>query len=202
MLVVLAIIVTVTAVVITSQSAFNKTLILANTAYDVALSLRSAQTYGLGSRTAGITANAGYGLHFDASTPNTFTLFADTSIAPGGSACHPTSDASAPTAQPGDCVYEESEKITTYTLGNGIFVNDFCAHTAVYGWSCTSNDGGPRKLDIVFARPNPEPLIAVGDTYYQEILQACLELVSPQGGARYVSVTASGAIMANATSCL
>ena len=53
MMVVLAIIVTITGVTLTSQTSFNKTLVLANTAYDIALTLRSSQTYGLGSRAFG-----------------------------------------------------------------------------------------------------------------------------------------------------
>ena len=41
LLIVLAIIATVTTIALSSQSNFNKTLILANTAYDIALTLRS-----------------------------------------------------------------------------------------------------------------------------------------------------------------
>ena len=52
-MVVLAIVTSITAIVFTSQNSFNKTLILANTAYDIALTFRSAATYGLGGRTIG-----------------------------------------------------------------------------------------------------------------------------------------------------
>ena len=93
-------IVTITSVVLTSQSAFNKTLILANTAYDVALSLRSAATYGLGGHAINMMPT-GYGMHFELSTPGSFTLFADTYPAPSAlSVCHSVDDPSTLDAPP------------------------------------------------------------------------------------------------------
>src|SRR5438105_4839422 len=92
MLVVIFIILILSSTVLVSQSAFNKTIILANTAYDIGLSIRSAAAYGIGSRatTAGFS-NAGYGIYFAANTPTQYLLFADT-LPPASipSACHPT----------------------------------------------------------------------------------------------------------------
>ncbi len=105
MLVVLGIIGVLATVVVTSQTSFNKTILLANTAYDVALSIRSAQTFGLGSRAQGVvTPNAGYGIHFESAIPNTYKLFADKGGTP---ACHtPASGVpNAPDVIPGDCTY-------------------------------------------------------------------------------------------------
>lgn len=209
LMVVLAIIVIITSVVLTSQNSFNKTLILANTAYDIALTLRSAQTYGLSSRAAGAAASAGYGLHFQTSPAGLFTLFADTY--PGASVssvCHPTSDASAPDAKPGNCSYEsaQGEKVVDYKLGNGITVSDFCAYS-LGSWSCTyahsGAGGGLSSLDIVFARPNPDPFMSVNGSYsiIAPVTAACIAVTSPQGGAHFVSVAASGQIVANALSC-
>ena len=102
LLVVLGIVVTITSVVLTSQSSFNKTLVLANTAYDVALSLRSAAMYGLGGHAISTTPT-GYGMHFERSAPESFTLFADTY--PVTSVCHAIDDPSTLDAQPGNCSY-------------------------------------------------------------------------------------------------
>lgn len=206
LLVVVAIILIVTSLAFVSQSSFNKTLILANTAYDVALTLRSTETYGLGSRSLQGVSNTGYGLAFRASTPNSFTFFADTSPSPSiDLGCHQTLDPSAPDARPGDCAYQESqdEKVTTYILGNGIVVSDFCAYSLGV-WSCAHSGGEVLDaLDIVFARPNVEPFISVNGAYSVvfPVTQACLTLSSPQGGERFISVAASGAITANAPSC-
>ena len=206
LMVVFAIITIIMAVVLTSQSSFNKTLILANTAYDIALTLRSIETYGIGSRAFGTTVNAGYGLHFESGTPGSFTLFADTNPVPSvSSVCHPISDASAPNAQPGDCIYEPdyAERVASYTLGNGITVSDFCAY-ALGGWSCAyAHGGGLTALDIVFARPNPEPFMSVNGLYSTSnpVTAACIAVTSPKGGAQYISVAASGQINANAAQC-
>lgn len=203
LIVVLAIIGVIMSIVITSQSTFNKTLILKNSAYDIALTLRNAETYGLGSRAPGIgtTANTGYGVHFESSTPGAFILFADTyPSSPNASNCHgmPSGGAGAPDAQPGDCIYTASQdqKVTEYTLRNNIMVSDFCVFNG-NAWTCATQ-GGPSSLDIVFARPNSDAFIRADGSPYTS---ACLQVVSPQGGVRFVSIAASGQIIANAASC-
>jgi type II secretory pathway pseudopilin PulG len=206
LMVAFAIIIVISAVVLTNQSSFNKTLILANTAYDIALTLRAAETYGIGSRAAGVSANAGYGLNFQKAKSDSFTLFADAYPAPSTlSVCHPTNDASAPDARPGNCVYESSqgEKVLDYVLGNGITVSDFCAY-ALGNWSCAYAQGGAlSSLDIVFARPNPDPFISTNGSYSADFpaTAACIAITSPHGGAHFISIAASGQIIATAASC-
>jgi hypothetical protein len=195
-MVVLAIIITLTGIVFTSQSTFNKTLELANTAYDVALTLRSAETYGLGSRvTTSGTTDAGYGLHFE-SGASTFTLFADTS--PVGSLgtlnCLSASVVGTPNCKPGDGVYTSGGDILvqTYTLGNGVTVSALNATGVV----------NPTSLDVVFSRPNPDAFMSANGVYSPSITAACITLVSPQGGFSFVRITSSGVITVNnATPC-
>jgi prepilin-type N-terminal cleavage/methylation domain-containing protein len=197
LLVVFAIIVSIMGVVFTSQGSFNKTFTLTNTAYDVALSLRGAQTYGLGSRAVGTTVNAGYGLHFESSTPASFSFFADTS---------PVASCSTPDCKPGNYVYTAGSDalVRTYTLGNGITLTDFCAYTS--SWTCATAHGGYAgglsSLDVVFARPNPDPFMSVNGSYSQVLpaTAACLTLSSSLGS-RYVSVSSAGQISASAASC-
>ncbi|MFZ2167558.1 MAG: type II secretion system protein [Minisyncoccia bacterium] len=206
LMVVLAIIITITGVVLTNQSSFNKSLILANTAYDVALSVRNAQTFGLSSRVISTATNVGYGVNFDRATPNKFTLFTDTYPLPGAvSNCHPVSDPTAPNARPGDCAYEsnQSEKVTEYVLGNNITITDICAYSSS-SWSCSSSNGGNLStLDIVFARPNSDAFMSKNGVYSSSfpVTAACIVLSSAQGGARYVAVGLSGQITADAASC-
>lgn len=218
LLMVLAIIITITSVVFTSQSTFNKTLVLTNTAYDVALTLRSVETFGLSSRGSGLSSSAGYGLHIESATPGSFTLFADTSPAPNALNCHglPASgDVNAPDAKPGNCVYDQSqgeydpsqgEKVTDYTLGNNITISDFCV-SVLNSWSCTyahdGYNGGLSSLDIVFTRPNPDARMSANGTYSASfpVTKACITITSPYGGSRFISVGSSGQIIANAPSC-
>lgn len=205
-MVVLAIIVAITGVVFTGQSSFNKTLVLGNTAYDVALSLRNTEAFGLSSRVAGASTNVGYGLNFSKATPGVFTLFADTYPDAGvAGSCHPTNDATAPNAHPGNCSYDagQSEKITEYKIGNSITVTDICAFSSG-SWACSVTHGGTvSSLDIVFVRPNSDSFMSVNGTYssVSPVTAACIVLSSAQGGSRFVSVSSSGQITANASSC-
>jgi len=196
LLVVFAIIISIMAVVFTSQGSFNKTFVLTNTAYDIALTLRNAGTYGLSSRAVGTIANVGYGLHFQNTTPNSFSFFADTS---------PAASCTTPDCKPGNYVYTNGSDslVRQYVLGNGITLADFCAFNG--SWSCMSAhpgiSGGLTSLDIVFARPNPNPFMSTNGLYSSSITAACLTLSSGLNTSRYVSVTASGGITVNAASC-
>ena len=204
LIVVMAIIAVVLTIVLTSQSSFNKTLTLANTAYDVALTIRYAETYGLGSRAIGTMTNAGYGIHFQNTSPKSFTLFADKYPSVGQSGlCHapPVNDPVGPDARPGNCIYDvsQNEKVTDYTLGNNITISDFCSYSSG-SWSCAS--GGLDSLDIVFVRPNASPFMSANGSYLEAfpVTKACLTISSPQGGSRFVSIASSGEITANAAS--
>jgi prepilin-type N-terminal cleavage/methylation domain-containing protein len=200
LLVVLAIIGVIMTIVFSSQSVFNKTLILSNTAYDISLALRDAESYGIGSRASGIMTNAGYGAHFQNSSPRSFIVFADTDPPINTSSC------STPDCKPGNGIYTGSDTLVqTYMLGNGVVVNNFCALLS-NGWSCEnptgSYGGGLTALDIVFARPNPNASISVkNSSSYYAASAACIAINSPQGGARFISIAASGEITASAVSC-
>ncbi|OGG62590.1 hypothetical protein A3I46_02440 [Candidatus Kaiserbacteria bacterium RIFCSPLOWO2_02_FULL_54_13] len=192
LIVVLTIIGVITVVTLNSQSSFNKSLILSNTAYDIALTLRSAETFGINSRAANAlpTSSAGYGVHFDTSTEEasrTILLFADTKgdISCGGQR---------PDCKPGNHEYDAvgDTLVQTYTLGNGVTVNGLYA------------DGEPvGSLDVVFERPNPDAFMSADGSYsdINPVTAACITITSPQGGTRYITVAASGAIAANAPSC-
>lgn len=204
MLVVIAIIGILSLIVIVSQGSFNKSLILSNAAYDLALALRDAESYGISSRVplSGNT-HTGYGLEFKTGSQTAF--FADSYPASPG-ACHPVPPAGvdAPDAKWGDCIYESSQDslVTTYTLNNGITVSDICAYAAGGARYCASG-GTLSRLDIVFVRPDPTPFFSKDGVYdsVAPITSACITLTSPQGGTRYIAVGATGEIDANASPC-
>lgn len=184
---VLAIIGLITAVALVNQSTFNKTLILSNTAYDIALTIRSTQSLGLGTRAVGASPNVGYGVRFDKAAPKTIKVFADTHDI-GGASC----TGQTPACTSGDRLYtsDSDTLVQTYTLGNGISVSKFC----VIGGNCS--DGSLEALDIAFVRPNADTFVNGNAA-----ASACLTVTSPQGVSRYVSVGPSGLITATASSC-
>lgn len=189
-MVVLAIIATLLTVVITSQSQFNKTMTLSSTAYDIALTIRSAQTFGLGSRGAIASGKAGYGVHFSRDEQNTFLLFQDTDPPVGDTR---------PDTVPGDYIYTSlSDAVEqTYTIGNGIKITDFCALTGGV-WECSSDN--LESLDIVFKRPNPDVYVSTNGSFAPSVTLVCLKLSSPYGGSRFVTIGSAGQIVANAAS--
>jgi prepilin-type N-terminal cleavage/methylation domain-containing protein len=212
LLVVTAIIVVITAVIFSSQGSFANTVTLSSTAYDVALSLNDAQTYGLGTRALATTPNAGYGLDFKRALPHSYVFFADSSPAAGGSGfCHPLPDngAKAPNAYPGNCVYNAADTlIANYTLGNNITISNFCAYNGA--WACSKTCGATpscttnlTQLDIVFLRPNATLFIAENAIYtaLPTVSQECVTLKSPNGNTRSVAVAVTGQIIATAATC-
>ena len=179
-------------VIVIGQSTFNKTVILSNTAYDVALAIRSAETFGLGSRTTkGLLLNSGYGMHFVPLT-STFLMFADND--PVAEGCHkvPTTKELAPNATPGDCKYDPAKDalVQTYTLGNSTSVSDVCVFSA----SASMCSPTVRSLDIVFSRPNTTTYLSInGDDYSAAYTKAYVKL-SSRGGESYVCINNTGII--------
>lgn len=197
LLVVFGIITVVMGIVFTNQGSFNKTFVLSATAYDMALTMRNAATYGLGNRSTGTSLNIGYGVHLDQATPASYLLFADAS---------PAASCGTPDCKPGDGAYTAGSDtlVRSYALGNGITVSDFCAYAG--GWSCTSVRGGGNNLtalDVVFARPNPNPSILAhrGGSSVFAATAACLVISSSFATTRYVAILPTGQISVNAVSC-
>ncbi|MEA2701636.1 MAG: hypothetical protein QOE22_345 [Candidatus Parcubacteria bacterium] len=159
MVVVLAIIGVITAVVINGQSTYNNSLLLTDTAYTVAYSIRQAQSLGLASRGINTQSDAGYGVHFEGTTG--YMVFADTgpstkslpqSICPVGDSSTP-----APEAKPGNCKYDGSPTDTivqNYTFSRGYTIQNICGKTGV-GGTCV----GVNSLDVVFMRPETRAIL-------------------------------------------
>lgn len=164
MLVVLGIIVVVTGIALVGQSQFNRTLLVTDTAYTVALSVRESQSLGLSSKKVGGVSNAGYGVYF---TPgNNYVQFADTFPAEGsasgslGGLCDGHTVTSGPEARPGNCLYEPATADTlvrTYRFERGITVTRICGMTT--GGTLMCDDDGLTSIHIVFLRPNTESQI-------------------------------------------
>jgi prepilin-type N-terminal cleavage/methylation domain-containing protein len=144
----IAIFAVMTALVVARYGTFNQNTLLTNVAYDMALTVRTAQSYGLSVKSSDSASNsfgAAYGVHLDMSKPTKFTLFADTNK---NGYYDPTS--------PGI-----DQPITTYTLTSGVTISKICL--AVTQSSCqspspnllTSSDA----LDITFRRPNPDAIL-------------------------------------------
>ena|SRR3989344_2912856 len=180
LMVVISIFVIMTTVLILNYNKFGGNLLITNLAYDVALTIREAQTYGIGVKQAtygggATTFDAGYGVHFDWSSPTTYILFYDAGGLPGG-----------------DKIYNTGEAVRIYELKNGNEIETVCGAYAISidEFECNSS---PPGIDIVFYRPNPEAYInaSEGGASYDKI-RVCLK--SPQGKRKAIITHVSGQI--------
>lgn len=148
----LAIIAVISAIVITGQSGYNQSIVLNDTAYTVAFSIREVQSLGLGSRTSGGVTNAGYGIRFAGTTG--YTVFADT----GGPVTLSSTwcpRGSGPEAKPGNCRYDTTDTIVkSYTMSRNFTVSNICAKTGSGAKVC-----GLTGLDVVFMRPETRAIL-------------------------------------------
>lgn len=157
LLVTISIMVIIMSVVLINYHQYNSTFGITNLAYDIALSARTAETYGVAvhanqSDSGPTQFEYGYGLHFDATDPNHYILFADNPTVGQGS----TLDYYDGTMACG----AGSECVTKYTLQPGYTITGICV-TDVDQSQCSPVSG---TLDIVFLRPNPDAQICAYTT--------------------------------------
>lgn len=177
MLVVTGIIALVSALVFANNNRFGGQVILQNLAYDIALSIRQAQVFGISvQRFQGGYAQA-YGMHFDSANPNDYVLFADVLIPPNGTYECP---------QPGT---PTCEIVQSVTIRSGYRISSLCARQeGQIELTC-----GLSSLDITFRRPEPDAYIRAGGL--EGLSEAArIDVSSPQGLTKSILVEVSGQI--------
>ena len=201
LMVVLAIVVLVSLVLLVSNQRFNSSILLRSLAYQVGLSVREAQLYGVAVRGAGrdIGGNlilaqcstgdssqfcSSFGVHFDKAQTTQYVLFPDIS---------------------NNGVYDDGGLVSkTYRTQYGFTISNFCAVGTTVRCSkvcpiqypdCTKNIS---TLDIVFRRPSPNAIIRAktnADSLVGPFASAYIEVSAPGGSTRSVSVSLTGQIV-------
>lgn len=218
MLVVLAIIVIVTSVALFGQSKFNQSLILSDTAYTVAFSLRQAQSLGLSSRLSSSQSIA-YGLHFSTTgSPGLYSyiLFADLSNQNAKPSSCNTGTSGTPEFKPGNCVYDYNDTtpptdsaVQTFKFERLFYVDRFCGREASPGTTIrcanAANTDYLSRINIAFLRPNTDVVITgiertIGTAV--PLRNAAIYIKSPDGLAeRGVCVSQVGQIFVATSTC-
>lgn len=171
----------ITLVVLVNHSAFGGNVLVGALAYDVGLSIRQAQVFGLSVREFGVgtgTFDVGYGVHFDIDNATSYRLFADVDK-------NKTFDISDGTQE-------------IFSIGQSFSIARICGTTTASVERCSDTDG-VSTLDITFVRPDPDAFIRIdGDaaTVYQS---ARVVVQSPQGREREVTVESTGQISISQT---
>jgi len=181
----------ITTVALFNNSKFNSSVLLTNTAYEVALAIRQAQFYGVNIKQSSNTTHtlryqSGYGVRF---VPNagSFFLFEDVSPDPDNEALP-------------DRVYTNSDvQVENFTLRRGATISKVCVD------SCDSSNtlGTGEPLDITFLRPNPDAEIRRnGSGVPYSSARVCVK--APDGTQRKIIVNTTGQISVvsgDATDC-
>jgi len=164
LIVVLFLIVVLTTITITSQTNYNRSLIITNTAYTVALSIRESQSLGLSSRNFKGTQNAGYGINFHKANNTKYVIFADVQGPPtyAAYASCPTGTANTPEFKPGNCLYDSTAEILkTYNLNKGFRIHDFCGLRTTNNAHICGSQAAWSSMNITFIRPNTEAVMSM-----------------------------------------
>jgi len=192
MLVVLSISTIIIGIVLFNYRDADSSLIMRNLAYEVSLTIRQAQTYGLGVRDSGVGNNAfdvAYGVQFagsgaGADANDTFYLFADiyNNGANRARLCNQTDSDNPCTSQAAEEVLEALSLTRQITF------------SSIVGNSTTSNPVPLRSdqyLNITFKRPNPDATINLDG---EDMNDVTITLIGPNGSKVDVYVNTAGQI--------
>lgn len=187
LMVVIVLFTVITGTALMNHARFGEGILATNLAYDVALSFREAQSYGISVRepsSGAGTFSFPYGLHF--SGGDSFVFFTDRT---GADKRYGGSDASGMCNSGGS-----SECLKVYRFERGSRIDSFCGVPTSGALECRSFDsegkvvaeGAITYLDITFKRPVPDAtfitnLNSTGGVRYQS---ARITIVSPRGKER------------------
>ncbi len=179
LLVSISIFTVITTIAVFNNTQFNSSVLLTNLAYEVGLSVRQAQFYGITvKQTAGdpTAFDSGYGVHFDTSSPSTYVLFEDVNTCVYPAICT-------------NKMYDVGDVGTeTFNIQKGNLIGKICVTDSSNVTSCSNS-----VVDIAFVRPNPDAYIRANGagTAYQKA-EICI--YSPKGAIRKVIVESTGQI--------
>ncbi len=160
----------ITGVTLANHSKFGGQVMLRNLAYELALAVREAQTYGVSVRKTNSASNfdAGYGIYFNLSTPKEYSIFIDST--------------------PDGLLTNTLEEVTKYNIGRGYEVSSLCL--VENSGSCTPVN----RIDILFKRPEPDAIIRGNGAENKIYSRAEIVLKSPRNDTMKVVVEVSGQI--------
>ena len=175
MLVVTAIMILISGLLLASNSRFGGTVQLESLAYDIGLSIRQAQVYGISVRqfSPGVY-TAGYGMHFEMRSPTAYVLFGDAVSANG--------------------LYDTGELVTSTLISSGYSIKQLCVTKTGNAEDCTVT-----KVDLLFKRPEPHAFISANSLSCTLLAGPCQEsarivVQSPRNDTMSIIVAVSGQI--------
>jgi prepilin-type N-terminal cleavage/methylation domain-containing protein len=183
MLVVIAISGLLMSVVLSGYGTFSSNTLLTNTTYELALSIREAQIYGVSVRSEGGTSPSftnSYGIHIPSNSTKEYFLFKADQNRFLGTTCTPGN----------------AQCINVYTLPRDIFIS--AVQTKLSNGTCRDE----RPLNITFKRPNPEPIFADANGQNLSVSEVQITISSSSTeDKRYVTISNNGQVSVQNSIC-
>lgn len=176
MTVVVAIFGLLAAIVLFNNQKFNSDIIMTNVAYDIALSIREQQNFGINVRQVDGSFDYPYGVFFEAGT-STYATFVDIN----------ENGLYDPGATP-------SETVSRFTVHNNIKIERLC--------SIESRDdcASLETMIILFARPDPDAIMNNGVEAGKTLTHGQIILTAPGGNQRVIDIESTGQISVQSAS--
>ncbi len=197
LLVTISMFVILTGVVLLNSKNFDNSILLKNFTYDVALTIRQAQSYGVNVRESNTGSfnkvNQGYGVYFDINSSTgsdkNFILFNDT----GNSPDKKYNDAPN-SSDVRECDVANSECIQKYSMTKGTKIVGMCVGVVA---DCPDGIYNTKQLSILFYRPKLEAKIYSWNdsgTKSSDLNYAKITLSSAGGATSTINITSVGQI--------
>lgn len=167
-----------TTLLLAKYGTFNQGILLTNLAYDMALTIRNAQSYGLNVKSAPTATetyssdfDSPYGVHFEIANPKRFIFYVDRN---------------------GDHTYNSGEEISITTIKGGTYISSMCIN------DCSSYNSGYQVISFTFKRPDPNATIYALKTKGYAVANkdgsARITLTASDGEIKYIIVNSNGQI--------
>ena len=197
LLVSLTIFAIMTALLLSKYGTFNQGVILTNLAYDIALTVRNAQMYGLNVKSSGRTTNDfsnPYGVYFDTSSAASKILvisFID--LRQGNS--NPDNLYNNAPAYINPATGMPYEFLTSSTIKNGGYIGSI---KTCNNYNC-NNPITRTDVSIVFKRPKPDAMIYTSSDPFNPngYKKVMIDVKSSDGNTKTVTITDNGEISVN-----
>jgi prepilin-type N-terminal cleavage/methylation domain-containing protein len=159
LLVVVSIFFIITTIALFKQSKFSSDILITNTAYDVALAIRQAQVYGVGSKQSGSDTledrRKSYGISFsyrESDSDTKFIMFSESPYDDLGKSYRSLYDATDT---------DHYTEVEPFSLKREQKIADFCGRNIGELWECAYSTaaGDINRLNIAFIKPNLNPVI-------------------------------------------
>jgi competence protein ComGC len=201
LMVALTIYILIALLLLANQDKFNDSISLTDLAYDVALSIRQAQTYSYA-----VTSNSGnassefqnyFGVHLTSANTTSFIIFSAPIVGSDYIAGFGAINTNAPAPYISSA---HPVTVSIYNLQNGYRIGAFCENPGAnqqcwYAGGGSGSGSASSTLDIEFQRPNTNAIIYFNASVATTpVPNAAIELQSPTGDADWIEVYQSGDI--------